>query len=479
MAESLPLRWLYLDLNSYFASVAQQLDPALRGKPIAIAPVDTDATSAIAASYEAKAFGIRTGTPIWEAKAKCRDLIVVPAKHEEYVRYHHRIIAEVERHVPVTAVCSIDEVACRLCDNENSRAQVADLARRIKAGIAANVGSELRSSIGVAPNRLLAKMAADMEKPDGLTILDDGCREARLRALQPNDIPGVGKNMERRLAAAGVVTMERILSLDAREARSVWGSVWGERLHWLLRGHDLPERETQRRTIGHSHVLGPDTRAPDRARLVARRLCLKAATRLRRMGCRTAFVVLSVKGEGRPGEGRPDEGRIGGERTGDGRTNEPWLGDGRAADAPVTIGPAPAWAGRMAALPGGRWSHGQKLVAAHDNFTLLAVLDALWTQMRAELPDARYRQVAVTFLELSDAAATQLALFDDGSLWSGAAMTPATEARRLALSTAIDRMNARFGRDAVTVGHDARGATRSSGPKIAFTRIPELAEFRE
>ena len=444
MAESLPLRWLYLDLNSYFASVAQQLDPALRGRPVAIAPVDTDTTSAIAASYEAKAFGIRTGTPIWQAKTMCRDLIVVPARHEDYVRFHHAIIAEVSTHVPVTAVCSIDEVACRLCDNENGGVEVRALARRIKAGIATNVGTELRSSIGVAPNRLLAKMAADMEKPDGLTVLDDACREARLRALQPNDIPGVGRNMERRLAAAGVVTMDRVLSLTPREARAVWGSVWGERLHWLLKGVDLPELATQRRTIGHSQVLGPDTRAPDRARLVARRLCLKAATRLRRMECRTAFVVLSVKGEGRPGE------------------------------VAITSGTAPAWSGRMAALPGGRWSHGAKLVAAHDSFTLLDVLDGLWSRMRAELPDARYRQVAVTFMELTDAAETQLALFD-----SGAVLTPATERRRLALSTAIDRMNTRFGRDAVTVGHDARGATRSSGPKIAFTRIPEMAEFRE
>ena len=132
----------------------------------------------------------------------------------------------------------------------------------------------------------------------------------------------------------------------------------------------------------------------------------------------------------------------------------------------------------MAALPGGRWSHGQKLVAAQDSFTLLGVLDGLWARMRAELPDASYRQVSVTFLELTDAAETQLALFGKG-IWGGVAVTPATETRRLALSSAIDRMNARFGRDAVTVGHDAAGATRSSGPKIAFTRIPELAEFVE
>jgi DNA polymerase-4 len=69
------LRWLFLDLNSYFASVEQQLDPSLRGRPIAVAPVMSDSTCAIAASYEAKAFGIKTGTPIWEAKEKCASII--------------------------------------------------------------------------------------------------------------------------------------------------------------------------------------------------------------------------------------------------------------------------------------------------------------------------------------------------------------------------------------------------------------------
>mgnify|MGYP006195627143 CR=1 FL=1 len=78
MAELLPLRWLYLDLNSYFASVEQQMNPALRGRPVVVAPVMTDSTSAIAASYEAKAYGIRTGTKIWQAKAMCRDVVIVP-----------------------------------------------------------------------------------------------------------------------------------------------------------------------------------------------------------------------------------------------------------------------------------------------------------------------------------------------------------------------------------------------------------------
>jgi DNA polymerase-4 len=430
MAESPPLRWLYLDLNSYFASVEQQLDPSIRGRPVVVAPVDTDSTSAIAASYEAKAYGIRTGTKIYEAKALCRDLVIVSGRHEEYVRFHHRIIAEVERHVPVTAVCSIDEVACRLLDNENGIAEVTALAARIKAGIRANVGECLTSSIGVAPNRLLAKMASDMKKPDGLTILAADTLQARLATLKLSDIPGVGRNMERRLAAAGIVDMPRLLGLSPREARTAWGSILGERMHFLLQGADLPEVPTETRSIGHSHVLGPEKRHPDRARLVARRLLAKAATRLRRAERRAGLLGLAVRAEGN--------------------------------------------AGSPGGAKGEKWSASLRLPQVMDSLTLLEALETLWRRMLAEFPVRRFLQVGVTLGEFSDAQSVQLHMFD-----TGAALGAEADTKRLALSQAMDKVNKRFGRDAVTIGHDAAGAARSSGPSIAFTRIPELAEFHE
>jgi DNA polymerase-4 len=162
---ALALRWLYVDFNSYFASVEQELRPELRGKPIAAVAVETDSTSAIAASYEAKAFGIKTGTRIHEAKRLCTDLVCVLARHECYVEFHHRLIEEIERHIPVTAVCSIDEVACRLMDNENSLERSTAITRAIKNGIANNIGPYLRCSIGIAPNRYLAKVGTELEKP--------------------------------------------------------------------------------------------------------------------------------------------------------------------------------------------------------------------------------------------------------------------------------------------------------------------------
>src|SRR3989338_8086642 len=108
----MPLRFLFVDFNAYFASVEQQERPELRGEPVVVAPIMSDSTCAIAASYEAKRFGIKTGMGIGEAKRLCPKLSVVEARHHLYIDYHHRLIETVESCVPVHSVLSIDEMAC-------------------------------------------------------------------------------------------------------------------------------------------------------------------------------------------------------------------------------------------------------------------------------------------------------------------------------------------------------------------------------
>src|SRR5471032_1057467 len=108
------LRALFVDFNSYFSSVEQQELPHLRGRPVAVAPVMTDSTCCIAASYEAKRFGIKTGTNIGEARQRCPGLIVVEARPALYVEYHHKLIAAVDSCLPVAQVLSIDEMSCAL-----------------------------------------------------------------------------------------------------------------------------------------------------------------------------------------------------------------------------------------------------------------------------------------------------------------------------------------------------------------------------
>lgn len=285
-------RWMYIDFNSYFASVEQQLDPKLRCKPIAVIPVDTEATCAIAASYEAKAFGIKTGTPIWEAKKMCPHLICILAKHEAYVEFHEKILREIDRHVPITKVWSIDEVACQLMDNESANAE--QLAAKIKKGLKENVGECIRCSIGIAPNRYLAKVATDMKKPDGLVFINQEDLPQKLHSLKLRDLPGIGTNMEIRLKSCGILDMKTLCSLNLEQMRIAWGSVEGEKMWHHLKGIELPEKETQRRSLGHSQVLAPELRNPEIARIVGRKLTTKAASRLRTMKLVASKMSLSI-----------------------------------------------------------------------------------------------------------------------------------------------------------------------------------------
>ena len=153
------LRWLVLDLNSFFASCEQQEDPELRDRPVIVVQTMAETTCAIAASYPAKALGIRTGTLVHEARRLCPDLKLVQANHKLYVDYHHRILRAIDKHIPVQEVMSIDEVACRLDKLQQQPAVARKLAQEIKHEIESQVGACLTSSIGISANKLLSKLA--------------------------------------------------------------------------------------------------------------------------------------------------------------------------------------------------------------------------------------------------------------------------------------------------------------------------------
>src|SRR6202020_114947 len=143
------VNWLFLDMNSYFASIEQQVQPHLRGKPTAVVTVDAESTVCIAASYEAKAFGVSTGTALGEARKKCPDLNVVVARHEIYVDYHLKIIKAVEENcLHVSKIISIDEMECRLRGRDMQIANAQELARQVKQAVR-SVGETLRCSVGL------------------------------------------------------------------------------------------------------------------------------------------------------------------------------------------------------------------------------------------------------------------------------------------------------------------------------------------
>ncbi len=276
------LRCLFVDFNSYFASVEQQDDPRLRGRPVGVVPVMAETTCCIAASYEAKAFGVKTGTPVWEARQKCPDIVLIEGRPSRYVEVHHQLMDAIGNCIPHDKPGSIDEVACWLIGRERQREHAEAIADTIKRTLLDRGFDAVRCSIGIAPNEFLAKTASDMRKPDGLTVLGMDDLPHRLHALELRDFCGIGPSMERRLQRAGIRTTEQLCAASREHLRAAWGSVEGDR-YWLqLRGFHLPRRESQRGSLGHSHVLGPELRHYDGARSVLFKLLAKAAMRLRK-----------------------------------------------------------------------------------------------------------------------------------------------------------------------------------------------------
>ncbi|MFQ5631143.1 MAG: DNA polymerase, partial [bacterium] len=285
----------FLDLNSYFASIEQELQPALLGKPIGVVPVMAETTCCIATSYEAKAVGVKTGTLVSDARRLCPKIQFVEARHQVYVEFHHQIVKAVESCLPVSAVMSVDEMACRLIGRERTEERVIEIAMEMKQALRDQVGKTLRCSVGLAPNRFLAKVATEMQKPDGLVVIRSSDLPDKLYSLQLQDIPGIGGRMYRRVLIHGVKSVEQLCALPKREMRRIWGGVVGERFwHWL-RGDDFEEEPTKRRTIGHSHVLAPEFKTMEGAFAVTQKLVHKAGMRLRKMGYWAGAMSVKVR----------------------------------------------------------------------------------------------------------------------------------------------------------------------------------------
>jgi DNA polymerase-4 len=287
---------LFLDINSYFATVEQQEQPELRGKPIIVSPVDTDSTCAIAASYEAKKFGIKTGTNVGEARRMCPGLIVVPARPTLYVHYHERIIEAAESVLPVEKVSSIDEMHFKLIGKEREPEEARRIALKMKETLRSKAGEMISCSVGIAPNAFLAKLGTDMQKPDGLVILEAKDLPGKLLHLKLTDFCGINRKMAARLNGAGIFSIEQMYSCSAQDLRRAFGSIVGERWWYLMRGYDLAQDENERRSLSHSNVLAPSLRTDQGCREMLLRLIQKASARLRANGLWAAGMGISVKG---------------------------------------------------------------------------------------------------------------------------------------------------------------------------------------
>ena len=287
---------MFLDLNSYFASVEQQLDPKLRGKPVAVVPTMADSTMCIAASYEAKKFGIKCGTNVGVAKQKCPDIILLTGNHPAYVAFHEKVKVACDTVLPIDKVCSIDEMRFCLLGTEGVPEVARELAMKMKNAILDQVGECITSSVGVAPNHFLAKLATDMMKPDGLVILQHFDLPDRLFDLKLTDFCGINYRTKIRLNAAGIFSGKDLVLASEQKLKVAFGGVVGERFYHRLRGEPGNNDNQVNKSLSHSHVLPPEHRTEKGCRDVLLRLLHKASSRLRANGLWATHMSIYVKG---------------------------------------------------------------------------------------------------------------------------------------------------------------------------------------
>ncbi|RMH23695.1 MAG: DNA polymerase [Planctomycetota bacterium] len=285
--------WLFVDVDAYFAQVEQVARPALAGRPVGIVPTAVETTCCIATSYEAKRHGVKTGCPVREARRLCPGIALVQSRPELYIRTHARILEAIRTCLPITRVCSIDEAACRLGANERTAEDALALARRVKAAVRGATG--LTCSVGVAPNDVLAKVASEMGKPDGLTLIRREDLPERLFGLALDDLPGIGPRMLTRLHAHGVHDTRRLCSLSEADLAGIWKSVEGRRWWRRLRGMDVPPVATRTRSVGHQRILPPALRNTASVRAMLVHLICKAAARARRKGYAAQRLSVGVR----------------------------------------------------------------------------------------------------------------------------------------------------------------------------------------
>jgi DNA polymerase-4 len=420
--------FLHIDLNSFFASVEQQMHPEYRNRPLAVVPTMADTTCCIAASYEAKALGIKTGTQVGEAKRMCPEIVLVAGNHDHYAEYSHKIAAAVDRCCPVAHTPSIDEMVCQLMGREQEPPRARRIALDIKQAIKDDVGETLRCSIGMAPNRYLAKIASDMQKPDGLIGLLPSQLPRAIAHLELRDLPGVGAKTEVRLNAKGITTMPQLLALDRQGMHGLWDSVWGDRLYHWLRGGDTgddgaPVSSELQKSLGHSHVLGPEFRSEEGAWSVAHKLLHKAAMRLRMEHFYAGSLAVTIRYQ----LTREQAERMKSKR-------------------------------HFSGIKQAGWGMEARFRECQDTLSLLEVLKSLWQQRPQGEGFERPFFVGVTLRNLIPESEHQESLFGDVD-------------KRGELSATMDKLNLKYGH--TTLHFAGMLAARETAPtRIAFTQIP-------
>lgn len=287
---------MHIDINAFFASVEQQSKPFLRGRPVAVVGRDKR-TIILTASYEARQFGVKTAMTLHRARQKCPSLILVRTNNRLYTDVSRRMIEMLRDYSPLIEVFSVDEVFIDVTGSIEHFGSVRRIAFLIKSRLKARFG--LRCSIGIAPNKLLAKLASDMEKPDGLVVIEPD-RVSEVLADRPvGELCGIGKRTREKLNLMGIMTCGQLGRYPVRELKARFGVI-GPKLALMGRGVDTspvlpPEQEPEVKTVSHSMTLSRDLNQRHEMMIFIRQMAEMVGRRARRYRVRGRVVTLTVR----------------------------------------------------------------------------------------------------------------------------------------------------------------------------------------
>ncbi len=284
---------LHVDMDAFYASVEQLDDPSLRGKPVIVGGHSRRGVVA-AASYEVRKFGVRSAMSMVEAMQRCPHAVVVSGRMERYQEVSDAVFDVFHRYTPIVEGLSLDEA---FLDVTGSRAAIGDpvtIAKRIKQDIFDATG--LRGSAGVAPNKFVAKVASDLDKPDGLVVVAEEGKRAFLAPLKIERMWGVGPKAAERLHACGFHTFGDLASTDPDALESLLGS-WGRHIHAFAHGIDDREVVSERgaKSLGAEQTFEKDRHTAAQLEPVLLQQSARVAGRLSRLDLRAQVVTLKIK----------------------------------------------------------------------------------------------------------------------------------------------------------------------------------------
>lgn len=277
---------MHIDLNSAFATIEQQANPLLRGKPIGVCSYTTSGGIILAASYEAKALGITTGTPVWQAKQICKDIIVMMPDPDKYYYINSLLYKLLYSYTSDLTPLSIDEF---VLDFSSSRTihnkSLVKVAQEIKYRIKNEIGDWIRVNVGIGTNKFLAKTAAGLHKPNGLDVIDSRNLKQVYATLGLRDLCGINYKIENRLALADIFTPLELLEASADTLKKrVFQSINGYRWYQRIRGYEADGVLFGRKSFGNDYAIYKATTDKHELSKLLMKLCVKTGRRLRNDG---------------------------------------------------------------------------------------------------------------------------------------------------------------------------------------------------